>query len=414
MTIALLAIGTELTRGEASNGNGRWMAEALTAVGRAAVEISCVDDDLERLERVLLRLGNEHDFVIATGGLGPTTDDLTREGVARCLGCAIRTDPESLEHLRQRVAARGRVLTTSVAKMASLPEVSTVVANPVGAAIGFEALLGRARCWFLPGVPKEAKAMFEATILPVIATAPGPRAHQVILRTVGLLESVAGEQLAGLEEGLGITIGYRVHIGELEVKVLALRATEAEAKRACEEAVAQVKSRLGAHLYGEGVESLASVTAHLLSEHGLTLALAESCTGGLAASLFTKVAGVSGVFRGGVVAYANDVKTNLLGVPLDLLQSQGAVSEGVARAMAEGARGRLQSDLCLSFTGIAGPDGGTEIKPVGRVHYALATPEGTLARVQDFAGGRTEIQQLAVSAGLELLRRWLLEAGCAR
>ncbi len=409
MNIALLALGTELTRGEALNGNGRVMAEELSAIGRDVHEILCVDDDTARIVEALRRLGEQYDFVIATGGLGPTTDDLTREAVARLLGTEVVTDPESLRKLEERLRARGRELTVTNSKMAQLPAAAKVVMNPAGSAIGFEVKIGRARCWFLPGVPAEALAMFRQSIVPVLLATGGPCTRQRILRTVDIAESAAGERLAGLEEKLGITLGYRVHAAELEVKVLATGAEPSAVEATVARGVAAVRERLGRHVFSEGATTLAQVVAELLHRQRRTLALAESCTGGVAAAELTAIPGISEVFLGSVVAYHNAVKEALLGVPPLELETFGAVSEPVAKSMAEGARRRLGAEVALSFTGIAGPEGGTPDKPVGLVHYALATPGETLARSQVFFGARPEVQRRAVAAGLELLRGWLLE-----
>jgi len=251
--------------------------------------------------------------------------------------------------------------------------------------------------------------MFRQSIVPVLLATGGPCTRQRILRTVDIAESAAGERLAGLEEKLGITLGYRVHAAELEVKVLATGAEPSAVEATVARGVAAVRERLGRHVFSEGATTLAQVVAELLHRQRRTLALAESCTGGVAAAELTAIPGISEVFLGSVVAYHNAVKEALLGVPPLELETFGAVSEPVAKSMAEGARRRLGAEVALSFTGIAGPEGGTPDKPVGLVHYALATPGETLARSQVFFGARPEVQRRAVAAGLELLRGWLLE-----
>jgi nicotinamide-nucleotide amidase len=215
------------------------------------------------------------------------------------------------------------------------------------------------------------------------------------------------DRLAGIEATYDVLLGYRASLPEIEVKVLARAATSEAALVKARKAADEARARLGEHVYAEGFGSLPEAVAALLVERRLTLALAESCTGGLAAEVLTRVPGSSRFFLGGAVSYANSAKTELLGVPPELIAAHGAVSGEVARAMAEGARAKLGADLGLAFTGIAGPDGGTPEKPVGLVHWAVASATGTEARDRVFSGGRLDIRRRAVFAGLDLLRRGL-------
>jgi nicotinamide-nucleotide amidase len=229
--------------------------------------------------------------------------------------------------------------------------------------------------------------------------------RQIVLRSFGLPESEVNDRLAGVESAYGVTIGYRASLPEIEVKVLAQAVSSDAALELARRAADDVRARLGDHVYGEGFGSLPEHVAGLLAERGLSLATAESCTGGLAAELVTRIPGSSRYFLGGVVVYANSAKTELLGVPAALLAEHGAVSAQVARAMAEGVRTRLGADLGLAFTGIAGPDGGTAQKPVGLVHWALAGAAGTELRERVFSGGRLDIRRRAAFAGFDLIRR---------
>jgi nicotinamide-nucleotide amidase len=251
------------------------------------------------------------------------------------------------------------------------------------------------------------KAMFEASIEPDLAALVSQPRHQIVLRCFGLPESEVNDRLAGLEAAHGVVIGYRASLPEIEVKVLAQAATREAALAIARRAADEVRARVGDAIYGEGFGSLPDHVGAMLAERGQTLAIAESCTGGLAAELLTRIPGSSRYFLGGAVVYANSAKTELLGVPAALIAEHGAVSVAVAQAMAEGVRARLGADYGLAFTGIAGPDGGSEQKPVGLVHWALASAIGTESRERVFPGARLDIRRRAAFAGFDLLRRSL-------
>jgi nicotinamide-nucleotide amidase len=255
------------------------------------------------------------------------------------------------------------------------------------------------------------KAMFDASIAPDVAALVTEPRHQVVLRCFGLPESEVNDRLAGVEAAYGVIIGYRATSPEIEVKVLARSTTHEAAVALARRAADDARGRLGDHVYGEGFGSLPDHVGALLAERGITLSIAESCTGGLAAELLTRSPGASRYFLGGGVVYANTAKTTLLGVPAELIAQHGAVSAEVACAMAEGVRARLGADLGLAFTGIAGPDGGTEQKPVGLVHWALASATGTEHRQRVFVGGRLDVRRRATFAGFDLIRRLLQASG---
>jgi nicotinamide-nucleotide amidase len=408
MTAAVLCIGTELTRGELLNSNATWLAESLTRIGLEVTAVDCVDDDRGRIEAYLQRLSAEQRVLVCTGGLGPTTDDITTECAARVAGVELQRDQASLEHIQERLRRYGRPeLLASNAKQADFPAGARILRNPTGTAPGFGVKLGGCAAYFMPGVPSEMKAMFDSSIAPELAGLVSEARHQIVLRCFGLPESEVNDRLAGVEARYGVVIGYRASLPEIEVKVLARATTGDAALDVARRAAADVRGRLGDYVYGEGFGSLPEHVGALLGERGLTLAIAESCTGGLAAELVTRIAGSSRYFLGGAVAYANAAKTALLGVPAELITAHGAVSGEVARAMAEGVRARLGADLGLAFTGIAGPEGGTEQKPVGLVHWALARASGTEQRERVFAGGRLDIRRRAAFAGFDLIRRSL-------
>jgi nicotinamide-nucleotide amidase len=402
MSAAVLSTGTELTRGELVNTNATWLADALTTLGFEVGEIETIGDDRNRIAGALVRLAREHDVIVCTGGLGPTTDDLTAEVVALVLGVPLVRDDASLELIRARFARAGRTMAPSNEKQADFPRGAEILPNQNGTAPGFCVRIGRAIATFLPGVPSEMKAMFHAAVVPKLADIPRPETHQIRLRTYGLPESTVNDLLRGIEVTHGVTIGYRARLPEIEVKILA-SGELAEGRVVA--ATAAVRSALGDAVYGHGDTSYPAVLLAELEARGATLALAESCTGGLVAELVTDVPGSSRVFLGGVVAYSNAAKAALLGVDTALIETHGAVSEPVARAMAEGARARFGASIAAAVTGVAGPDGGTADKPVGLVHFAVASERGTRVKVVTFTGNRSDIRKRAAFAALALVRR---------
>jgi nicotinamide-nucleotide amidase len=406
MTCAVLCIGTELTRGELVNTNATWLASALTDLGFDVVEDVVVDDDAARISATLDRLGQAVRVIVCTGGLGPTTDDLTTETVARTLGVKIVRDEASLDAIRRRVEKAGRSLTPSNAKQADFPQGADILPNPVGTAAGFGVTIGRASAFFMPGVPHEMQKMFEDHVSARIRTLATRTSHQVRLRTYGLPESLVGDRLAGVEEAFpGVTIGYRAHFPEIEVKVLARGVTNDAARALCELATTEVRARLASVVYGEVDDTFAGVVGRVVRSKGFTLAIAESCTGGLVGHMVTREPGASDYLLVDAVTYANSAKTRLLGIDEEVIRGHGAVSAEVAAAMAEGVRRVSGADLALSLTGIAGPAGGTESKPVGTVFIAVASATGTTVTEKHFNGNRHQIQTAAAYAGLDLIRQ---------
>ncbi len=400
---ALLAIGTELTRGEIVNANGAWLAERLTTLGVDVIALETIADDPAAIVDALERLSARCALVVCTGGLGPTSDDITSETVARWLGVAIERRPEALEHIRSWLARYGRALEASNASQADFPAGATVLRNDRGTAPGFAVERGSCRLFFTPGVPREMKAMFEQSIAPFARTLAGGAEAMIRLRCFGVPESQLNEQLRGLEEQHGVVVGYRAHYPEVQVKILARAAEPTQARARCEAAAAAARERLGAGVYAEGSEDMPALTARLCRSLGATLALAESCTGGLVASLIAAEP-ASDFLLGGVVSYSNDVKVRQLGVEPEALERHGAVSDAVVRQMAQGARQRLGADCSIAITGIAGPSGGSAEKPVGLVYLGVASAAGTTVRRLDI-GNRTRqaVQLYAAWAAMALL-----------
>ncbi len=412
MTVALLAIGTELSRGELVNTNSSWLARRLIALGLEPTEHVIVPDELDRVVQTLRDLSARHAFVVSTGGLGPTTDDLTALAVARAIDRPLALHESALEAIRRRFALLGRPMGPSNEKQAMLPETAVMLPNSDGTAPGFAVDLGSARCFFLPGVPREMERMFEEQVEPALAPRATRTTHQIHLRTFGEGESAVGEKLAGLEAEMpGLTIGYRASFPEVEVKVLARAADGSQAEAVAERAAAKVRERLGAIVYGEADDSFPGYVGRVLRDRSLTIALAESCTGGLVGQLLTSVPGSSEYVLLDAVTYSNASKIQLLGVHAELIRAYGAVSSEVAAEMAEGALRISSAHLSISITGIAGPGGGTDEKPVGTVWLGLARRTGkTETRHLKLGGSRDRIRMLAAYGAL----RWLADAALAR
>jgi nicotinamide-nucleotide amidase len=407
---AILCIGTELTRGELVNTNASWLADRLTTEGFEVEEIETIADDRATIVETLRRLGARHRVVVSTGGLGPTTDDLTSACAAEAAGVALARHEASLEAIRRRFSMLGREMSPSNEKQADFPEGSEVLPNPVGTAPGFRLSLGGADLFFTPGVPVEMKRMFDEQILPRIAARAPNDSHQNHLKTFGQTESKIGELLSGVEaaftgEAGKVTIGYRAHFPEIEVKIHARSRSKQEAHALADAATREVKARIGEWVYGEGAnDSFAAAVSRALRQRGLTLAIAESCTGGLVGHLLTGIAGSSEFLLLDAVVYSNSAKSTVLGIDPELVRAHGAVSAECAAAMAEGARRVGGSDLAVSITGIAGPTGGSDTKPVGLVYFALASSDGeTVSREHRFTGDRARVQTIAAYTALAMV-----------
>ena len=407
MTAALLSIGTELTRGELVNTNAAWLGEELTKLGFEVVEHVTVDDDLDRIVTVTNSFAEKHRVVIVTGGLGPTSDDLTSAAAAKAAGVQLRRDERVVEGIRQKFKAFGRVMPESNAKQGDFPEGADVLSNPTGTAPGFAMVLGQARFFFVPGVPREMEQIFHESIVPAIASLAEPRTHQVHLRTFGMTESGVAEALAGLEKAHdGLTLGYRAHFPEIEVKVHVRADSVAEAERRSDLIADEVRVLLGDAVFGGRADSFAEVVGKALRDKGKTLAVAESCTGGQVGEMLTRVPGASDYLLLDAVVYANSAKQTVLGVTPEVLRAHGAVSSETAAAMAEGALRVAGADIAVSITGVAGPGGGTDDKPVGTIWFGLARKgEPTVTKHRKLPWGRDRVQTLSAYVALELVRR---------
>jgi nicotinamide-nucleotide amidase len=410
MIAAVLSIGTELTRGELINSNAAWLSEQLTALGFDVQKHLTVDDDIERIVSAIAGLAVEHKIVVATGGLGPTTDDLTTQAVAQVLGVPLVRDHASLDRIRGMFSARGRTMSATNEKQADFPEGADILQNDVGTAPGFAVSLSACRMFFTPGVPREMKHLWEERIVPRIANLAVKDSHQVHLRTFGLPESQLGEMLAGVEAQFpGITLGYRASFPEIELKVLARSSDGRSAELLAERAAEEVRRRVGDAVFGGREETFAGAVGRTLRDRGLTLAVAESCTGGLVGSMLTSVPGSSEYLLLDAVVYSNSAKTSVLGVGEETLRAYGAVSEETAIAMVNGVLRLSTADIGVAVTGIAGPGGGTDEKPVGTVWIAVGSREGAMfARRFKFWGSREWVRQLSAYSALKMVQKLAL------
>jgi len=403
----LMCTGTELLIGRTVNTHVQRLALALEPLGLELTRETSVPDHRETIAKALREARTRSEILFVTGGLGPTNDDVTREAVADVLGRSLRRDPESLERIRQRCLRLGQAFTESRQRQADVVDGAVVLTNPVGAAPGERIELEDGRVWFLlPGPPREFEAILETQVLPWLAVhRPGRPRLRRLWMVCGLGESDVMEVLkqAGFEPG-PLELAWCAAPGALEVRLTA----EPEHADWLERAAQVVRAALGPHVYAEERLDLVEVVARQLRSRGATLAVAESCTGGWLAARLTTYPGSSDWFRGGIVAYANEVKIQQLGVPEPLLATHGAVSEAVALAMARGVRERLGATIGVGITGIAGPTGGTPEKPVGLVWWAVADETGAAAVSRRFPGDRELVRRWAAQFALDHVRRRLL------
>ena len=409
MQIAVLTIGDELLNGDQPDTNTAAIAGILAEHALVIREAACVRDREEEIATALNRLAATHQAVIVTGGLGPTADDRTARGAARALGVPLSLDPAALQQIRACFQRWGRPMHPRDEKQALLPARAAVLPNPQGVAPGFHLHHPQgAELYFLPGVPLEMRAMLAASVVPrLLAQAPQrPALAMQRLTVFGLPEPEVESRLEQAALPEGVTIAYTVDFPLVKVR---LAAAGGDAQLRVDRAELAARRALADYLVALGDETLAGTTARLLTAAGLTVAVAESCTGGLIAKLLTDLPGSSAFFERGAVTYANAAKTGWLKVPPPLLAKSGAVSSACARAMARGIRRAAGTDLGLAVTGIAGPDGGTLEKPVGTVFLALAGANGEEVRECHFAGDRHKIRLRSACEALDWLRRQAID-----
>lgn len=416
MRAEILTIGDELLRGEIIDSNKSFLAQRLLMLDiETRWNVTCADDPAD-MTTSFLAAASRSDILLVSGGLGPTRDDLTMAVLAETFGRELVLDQPSLDTLRDRYARSGREMPEINQKQAWFPDGADILLNPIGTAPG--AMLevpgggdtDTTLIFCMPGVPRELYRMMDEQVSPRIADrltiTSWMRAR--LLRTFGLGESNLDERLRSLTLPEGVELGFRTQFPDNHVRPVARAASEAEAQARLEEACEIIRGELGALVYGEEDEPLEAATGRLLAEQGTTLAVAESCTGGLISELLTTQPGSSAWFKGGVAAYSEAAKIEWLGVPAEILAVHGAVSEQTAQAMAEGVRARLSTDLALATTGYAGPGDGGPGKPAGLVYVALAGPHGTEVKELVLTFDRERNRRITAQAGIDWIRRHIL------
>ncbi|HEV8357841.1 MAG TPA: competence/damage-inducible protein A [Gemmatimonadales bacterium] len=408
MDLELVTVGTELLLGLTVDTNSAFLGQALAEIGvRVARRTSVPDEPAAVRDAVREALGRRR-LVITTGGLGPTKDDLSKQAVAEIFGLPLEFRPEIWESLAGRWSRLGRKLSERNRCQAEVPRGATVLPNPLGTAPGLWITGAPGEVVMLPGVPSEMRGLVRNEVVPRLAARSAGRVvRSLVLRTTGIPESALAERLAPVENQLApLTLAYLPSLCGVDLRLTAWDLAPEAANQRLRAAAERLRGPIGEHCYGEGETDLAAVLLDACRAHRLTLAVAESCTGGMVGERITAIPGSSDVFRGGVIAYANGVKESALGVPARILEVEGAVSEGTVRAMAEAARERLRATLAVAVTGVAGPDGGSAEKPVGTVWFGFAGPSGADAERFVFPGSREEIRVRASQHALfGLLRR---------
>jgi len=406
--VAIISCGNELILGSVVDTNTAWLAARLSELGIITTLHITVGDDEEDIRAAVLQAAVKAPTVILSGGLGPTLDDVTRQAVGKALGAELREDPTCLEHIRGFFARRGRTMPETNRVQALVPVGARPIHNPCGTAPGIRAELGGSVIYVVPGVPLEMQEMFTESIRPELLAKAGGRsvASRKIL-CFGAGESDVANQIADLmKRGRNPLVGTTPHEMIIEIRVVATGSSPQEAKDLLEGDVAEIRRRLGDLVFGEDEDTLADAVGRMLIDARLTVATAESCTGGWLAKSLTDLSGSSNYFLRGYVTYSNQAKTDLLGVPATMIQQFGAVSEEVARAMATGCKARAGTDFAIGITGIAGPTGGTPTKPVGLVYIALASPDGIEAHKMTFGEHllRWQVRDRATKVALNMLR----------
>lgn len=410
MIAELIAIGDEIITGHVLDRNTAYIAPKLAEIGIETVYKSAVGDDLKRMEEAIHLGLRRADLIITTGGLGPTDDDITKRAIVRVFKRNLVFHEEVLEDIRVRFAARGIEMPAINQNQALLPQGAAFLTNRTGSAVGILINEGDAIFVSLPGVPREAQIITDEELIPYLKNLSREKvivSHKI--RTTGIIEASLAEKIGpALKVPDSIRLAYLPAYSGVDLRMIATDSTAEAARGAIDELSVKIKEIAGKYIYAEGDMTQEETIGNLLKERNATLAVAESCTAGLLAGKITEVAGSSDYFDRGVVTYSNRSKTELLEVSEELIDQHGAVSSEVAEAMARGIRSKAGTDYGIAVTGIAGPDGGTEEKPVGTVYIAIADKEKAIAKLFRFSNDR-EINRLrSVYAALEMLRRTIL------
>ncbi|MDI6726413.1 MAG: CinA family nicotinamide mononucleotide deamidase-related protein [Smithellaceae bacterium] len=411
MKLGILTIGNELTSGRTQDANSSLISREMTAQGWQVTVMMSVGDREEAIKDALNFILAKADAIVVTGGLGPTADDITTVCIARAFSLELAPDEQALLHIKGLFEKFRLKWTDNNAKQAIFPAGAEPLRNPVGTAWGFSLRVGEKMIIVIPGVPAEVKRMLPEGVIPLLRTSfpqEAPCIETYTFKLFGLAEALIDSALTDVDfDSLGVAVGFYPNFPENHL-VLTARGTSAEETRErIRQAGAEVENRLARHIFARGEETIEGSVASQLTEKGLTIALGESCTGGLIADRLTNIPGSSSFFDRAVIVYSNRSKTEMLGVPEEIIRKFGAVSPETARLMAEGARQAGGTDLGLAVTGIAGPAGGTEEKPVGTAFIALADRAGTVTRSFAFRWDRRRNKIIASQAALMLLNEYL-------
>lgn len=410
MKIEIITTGDELMSGLTRDGNFFWTGDALASLGFGIDFHTTVGDERDKIAEAFRIARGRADAVIVSGGLGPTPDDLTVEVAAGFIAAPLELSDIALKTMEERLASRGRTLTETNKKQAYLPRGSRVLINRWGTAPGFSFNTDGTVFYFLPGVPKEFRAMMNEYVIPELEKHDRDRKpfRSKLVKTYGLPESELARMLEGAERE-GVRLGYRSHFPEVHLRVSSFAETDHDAERLMNEFVGEIESRLGDCVFSTEGETMEEVVGKFLRASEKTVATAESCTGGLIAHRITNIPGSSEYFLEGVISYSNEAKAEILGVPRELIDAHGAVSAPVAEAMAEGVRKLAGADIGVSVSGIAGPGGGSPEKPVGTVFIAIDYGEtGPVSEKFLFHGTREEIKLATSERALDAIRKIFL------
>ncbi len=417
MQVELVNIGTELLMGFVVNTHAAYLGQKLNSIGATLVRQTCVNDTPEDIRAAIQQALERVDLVITTGGLGPTSDDITRNIITKMFRLKTRVDKRALENIRSRFRDRGTKMPKSTESQAIVPEIATILYNENGTAPGLAIPLSEGSCkWLvmLPGPPRELQPMFEKQVMPLLLKkfrSQLPILDCRVFKIVGIGESRVEEMVEPVLKGIkNLEIGYCARSGEVDLRLVVRGKNKQEVHRIANKAETKARRVLDDAIFGTGDITLEEVVVNLLRQKKKWVSVAESCTGGYLANRITLVSGSSEVFREGWITYSNDAKTKLLGVSSSLITQHGAVSQPVAKAMAEGALQKSGTDYAIAITGIAGPLGGTKEKPVGTVFIALASKGGTISERFQFRFDRPTFKFTTTQTALDMLRRKLLKS----
>ena len=411
MKIGILTIGNELMNGRITDANASFIAREINLQGWQIETIISVGDDFASIKNRLDYLLSLTDAVICTGGLGPTADDITTAAIAEAFGLPLYTDENVLNYIKDIFTKLNFSWVENNAKQAIFPQGAEVIPNSRGTAPGFSLLINEKPIFVIPGVPAEARMMLTLGVIPILRRY-FPQNEQYtskqIIKTFGLSEAAVDDRLKDIDfDSLGVSIGFYPVFPENHIVLISRSKTLEDAQKNLQKAQDEVSARLHDYIFASEEKTLEEVIAGLLTKKKLTISVAESCTGGLITNRLTNVSGSSEYLERGLVTYSNAAKISMLGVPAEVIEKHGAVSEETAKLMAEGVRKLAGTDLGLSSTGIAGPTGGSEEKPVGTIYLALSDSSGTICRHHAFRWDRQRNKDIFSEAALFLLKNYL-------